>query len=62
MKCKNCALRLECAYNKNEGMVAKADYPTKTVKVFLKNPEETKRLESIAADMGYKAKLLKETA
>ncbi len=62
MKCENCVLRLECAYNKNDGMVAKADYPTKTVKVFLKNPEETKRLESIAADMGYKAKLLKETA
>lgn len=62
MKCENCALRLECAFNKNEGMVAKADYTTKTVKVFLKNPEETQRLESIAADLGYKAKLLKETA
>ncbi len=62
MKCENCALRLECAFNKNEGIVAKADYPTKTVRVFLKNPEETERLESIAADIGYKAKLLKETA
>ncbi len=62
MKCENCALRLECAFNKNEGIVAKADYPTKTVRVFLKNTEETERLESIAADIGYKAKLLKETA
>lgn len=62
MKCENCALRLECAYNNNEGMVAKADYPTKKVKVFMKNPEETGKLENIAAAVGYKAKLLKETA
>lgn len=53
MTCKNCAIRVENAFNSREGFMAKVDLSKKTADVYMKNPADSSIIEEIVDRAGY---------
>lgn len=53
MTCKNCALRVENAFNCREGYMAKVNLSKKEADIYMKNPADNSILEDIVKRAGY---------
>lgn len=53
MTCKNCALRVENAFNGREGYMAKVNLSKKEADIYMKNPADNSILEDIVKRAGY---------
>ena len=53
MTCKNCAARVENAFNSRDGFYAKVDLSKKTADVYMKNPADTALIADIVRRSGY---------
>lgn len=53
MTCKNCAIRVENAFNSREGFMAKVDFSKKTADIYMKNPADSSIIEDIVRRAGY---------
>ncbi len=53
MTCKNCAARVENAFNSKEGYYAKVDLGKKTADIHMMKPEEDTTLKDIIRKAGY---------
>ena len=53
MTCKNCARRVENAFNGRDGFMAKVDLSKNTADIYMKQPEDDGVLEDIVRRAGY---------
>lgn len=53
MSCKNCATRIENAFNKQEGMLAEVNLKKKLADVYTKEPADEHELRRIVVRAGY---------
>lgn len=60
MTCRNCAVRVENAFNGREGYYAKVDLSKKTADVYMKNPADNSIIEDIVRRAGYEAVAVEE--
>lgn len=62
MHCKDCAKRLECAFNQTGNMRAKVDYRSKTATVYMKESLNNSHLAQVVDRAGYRAAQIWEPA
>ena len=55
MTCKNCAARVENAFNQRDGFYAKVNLSQKTADVKMKSPQDDALLKQIVSSAGYDA-------
>lgn len=53
MTCRNCAVRVENAFNAKDGFFAKADLGKKSAEVMTKQPQDDELIKSIVQSSGY---------
>ena len=60
MSCKNCAIRIENAFNEQEGFYAKVDLGKKSALIRLKVPAAEEMLEQTVSRAGYQVTELEQ--